>query len=84
MSERGNSTHGPRQDDEMKYEAQPIVQGHGQSHVEEWRQSEPMPDDTDSDEIVAASGVDGEEADASVSSVPTANTDDEEEGSTRR
>jgi len=49
----------------MKHEAQPFVQGHGPAHVEEWRQSEPMPDDTDDDEVVHASGIDGEQADAS-------------------
>ena len=64
MSERGNTTHGPRQDEELKHEAQSFVQGHGPSHVEEWRQTEPMPDDTDDAEVVAASGIDGEERDA--------------------
>jgi hypothetical protein len=63
--ERGNTKHGPAQDEQLKHEAQPIVQGHGgNSHVEEWRQTEPMPDDTDDAEVVAASGIDGEERDA--------------------
>ena len=79
MSERGNTKHGPRQDEEMKHEAQPIVQGHGPSHVEEWRQSEPMPDDTDAAEVVDASGLDGEEADANITSEPT----DEDGGAAR-
>jgi hypothetical protein len=62
--ERGNTKHGPAQDEQLKHEAQPIVQGHGgSSHVEEWRQTEPMPDDTDDAEVVAASGIDGEERD---------------------
>ncbi len=61
MAERGNTKHGPRQDEELAHESQPFVQGHGPSHVEEWRQTEPMPDDTDDAEVVAASGIDGEE-----------------------
>ncbi|MFP3466694.1 hypothetical protein [Leifsonia sp. SIMBA_070] len=65
MAERGNTKHGPIQDEELKHEAQPFVQGHGPSHVEEWRQTEPMPDDTDDAEVVTASGVDGDEAPAS-------------------
>jgi hypothetical protein len=64
MIERGNTTHGPRQDEELKHEAQSFVQGHGPSHVEEWRQTEPMPDDTDDVEAVIASGIDGEEREA--------------------
>lgn len=59
MSERGNTTHGPRLDDELKHETQSIVQGHGPSHVEEFRQTEPLPDDTDDQETQAASGIDG-------------------------
>jgi hypothetical protein len=69
MIERGNTTHGPRQDEELKHEAQPFVQGHGPSHVEEWRQTEPMPDDTDDVETVVASGIDGAERDATGTAV---------------
>jgi len=65
MAERGNTKHGPVQDEELKHEAQSFVQGHGPSHVEEWRQTEPMPDDTDDPEVVTASGIDGVEAPAS-------------------
>jgi len=61
MAERGNTKHGPRQDEELAHESQPFVQGHGPSHVEEWRQTEPMPDDTDDAEVVVASGIDGDE-----------------------
>lgn len=61
MAERGNTKHGPAQDEQLAHEAQPFVQGHGPSHVEEWRQTEPMPDDTDDAEVVAASGIDGAE-----------------------
>ncbi|WIB26912.1 hypothetical protein [Curtobacterium sp. MCSS17_015] len=61
MSERGNTTHNPELDDQLAHEAQSIVQGHGSNaHVEEFRQSEPMPDDTDPAETVQASGYDGD------------------------
>ncbi|WP_416264488.1 hypothetical protein ACNANV_02310 [Curtobacterium flaccumfaciens pv. flaccumfaciens] len=61
MTERGNTTHRPELDEQLAHEAQSIVQGHGSNaHVEEFRQSEPVPDDTDSPETVAASGYDGE------------------------
>ncbi len=57
MTDRGNSTHGPELDDQLAHEAQSIVQGHGSNaHVEEFRQSEPVPDDTDDAETVTASG----------------------------
>ncbi|RWZ53074.1 hypothetical protein ELQ90_03885 [Labedella phragmitis] len=59
MSERGNTTHSARLDEELKHETQSIVQGHGPSHVEEFRQTEPLPDDTDDAEVLEASGVDG-------------------------
>jgi len=64
MSERGNTKHGPRLDDELAHESQSLVQGHGPSHVEEFRQTEPLPDDTDDAETVAASGLDGGLVDA--------------------
>ncbi|PZE86182.1 hypothetical protein [Curtobacterium sp. MCBD17_032] len=61
MSERGNTTHNPELDDQLAHEAQSIVQGHGSNaHVEEFRQSEPVPDDTDDAETVRASGYDGD------------------------
>ncbi|OII09018.1 hypothetical protein [Curtobacterium sp. MCBA15_008] len=60
MTDRGNTTHRPELDEQLAHEAQSIVQGHGSnSHVEEFRQSEPVPDDTDDAETVAASGYDG-------------------------
>ncbi|HEY8588241.1 MAG TPA: hypothetical protein VIL55_01695 [Naasia sp.] len=59
MSSQGSNTHNPQLDEQMKHEAQPIVQGHGPSHVEEWRQTVAYPDDTDSPEAVRASGIDG-------------------------
>ena len=61
MTERGNTTHRPELDEQLAHEAQSIVQGHGSNaHVEEFRQSEPVPDDTDDAETVTASGYDGE------------------------
>jgi hypothetical protein len=60
MMERGNTTHNPELDDQLAHEAQSVVQGHGSNaHVEEFRQSEPVPDDTDAAETVTASGYDG-------------------------
>jgi hypothetical protein len=64
MSERGNTTHSARLDEELKHETQSIVQGHGPSHVEEFRQTEPLPDDTDDAEVLEASGMDGGFVDA--------------------
>ena len=61
MTDRGNTTHRPELDEQLAHEAQSIVQGHGSNaHVEEFRQSEPVPDDTDSPETVSASGYAGE------------------------
>ncbi len=61
MTDRGNTTHSPEVDEQLAHEAQSIVQGHGSNaHVEEFRQSEPVPDDTDGPETVAASGYAGE------------------------
>jgi hypothetical protein len=51
MIERGNTTHGPHVDDQMKHEAQALRQGGRTGHVEEFRETEPAPDDTDSQEI---------------------------------
>ena len=49
--ERGNTKHGPRLDEEMEQETRGMVQGHGGSpHVESFRETEPLPDDTDSAE----------------------------------
>lgn len=51
MAERGNTTHGHELDDQMKHEARKIVQGNQPAHVEEFRETEPFPDDTDPEEI---------------------------------
>ena len=60
MSQQGSNHHNPMLDDEMKHEAQAIIQGHGPGHVEEWRQTVGYPDDTDSAEVQDASGITGE------------------------
>lgn len=47
-SQRGNTTHGPRLDEEMKHEIRGMIQGHvGTAHAEPFRETEPLPDDTD-------------------------------------
>jgi len=65
VSERGSTKHGPRIDGQLKHEDQPIVQGHGPSHVEEWREAEGVPDDTDSAETERAYRMRGRHVDAS-------------------
>jgi hypothetical protein len=54
MIERGSSKHGPHVDDELKHEIEGDLRGGRPGHVEEWRQPEPFPDDTDDDETRAA------------------------------
>jgi len=56
MAERGNSTHGRRMDEEMKHETQNLTRNASPDHVEEWRQPEPVADDTDSVEVQEAMG----------------------------
>lgn len=51
MVERGNTTHGPALDDQMQHETQALGQGGRSGHAEEWRETEPLPDDTDSREV---------------------------------
>ncbi|ARJ06192.1 hypothetical protein GCM10010988_13890 [Cnuibacter physcomitrellae] len=58
--ERGNTTHGARVDDELEKEDRAFVQGHpSPSHVEEFRQTEGFPDDTDPEEVDEAAGMSG-------------------------
>ncbi|MGF9647787.1 hypothetical protein [Arthrobacter sp. Alg241-R88] len=54
MAERGNTKHGPNLDDQMKHEAQGVVHGIQPPHAEEWRETEPFPDDTDPAEVQEA------------------------------
>lgn len=53
--QRGNTKHGPRLDEELEQETRGMVQGHaGAAHVEPFRETEPLPDDTDAPEVEAA------------------------------
>ena len=54
MAERGNTTHGQNLDDQMKHETQGLVHGNQPPHAEEWRETEPFPDDTDPTEVQEA------------------------------
>ncbi|MGO1538110.1 MAG: hypothetical protein ACTHZ9_04600 [Leucobacter sp.] len=50
-AERGNTKHGPKLDEEMAQESRGMVQGHGRPHAEPFRETEPLPDDTDADDV---------------------------------
>jgi hypothetical protein len=54
MAERGNTTHGSNLDDQMKHETQGMVRGNKPAHAEEFRETEPFPDDTDPAEVQEA------------------------------
>ncbi|AKV87925.1 hypothetical protein AKG07_04875 [Microbacterium sp. CGR1] len=49
--QRGNTTHGPELDEQMKQETRGMVQGHGRPHAEPFRETEPLPDDTDDEAV---------------------------------
>jgi hypothetical protein len=51
MAERGNTKHGSNLDDQMQHETQGVVHGNQPAHAEEWRETEPFPDDTDPAEV---------------------------------
>lgn len=46
-TQRGNTKHGPQLDEQMEQETRGMVQGHGSPHAEPFRETEPLPDDTD-------------------------------------
>lgn len=46
-AQRGNTTHGPALDDQMEQESRGLTQGTTPPHVEPFRETEPLPDDTD-------------------------------------
>lgn len=46
MAERGNTTHGPQVDDQMKHETQGLVHSSHPTRAEDWRETETV-DDTD-------------------------------------
>jgi hypothetical protein len=54
MEERGSDKHGPALDDQMKHEDQGLIQGSKPGHAEEFRETEPFPDETDSPEVLDA------------------------------
>jgi hypothetical protein len=54
MVERGSDKHGPALDDQMKHEDQGLIQGRKPGHAEEFRETEPFPDETDSPEVLEA------------------------------
>lgn len=54
MAERGNTKHGPILDEELKHETQGAVHANQPPHAEEWRETEPFPDDTDPAEVQKA------------------------------
>lgn len=53
-AQRGNTTHGPNLDEQLEQESRGMVQGHGAPHAEPFRETEPLPDDTDSPEVQEA------------------------------
>ena len=53
-AQRGNTTHGPNLDEQLEQESRGMVQGHGAPHAEPFRETEPLPDDTDSVEVQRA------------------------------
>ncbi len=56
MAERGNTKHGSELDDQMKHETEGIVRGTKPPHVEEGRETEPFPDETDPQEVNPETG----------------------------
>jgi hypothetical protein len=61
-AERGSTKHSPRIDDELEQETRGMTQGHaGAVHVESFRETEPLPDDTDDVDVDAAFRRDGPE-----------------------
>lgn len=53
-AQRGNTTHGPNLDDQLEQESRGMVQGHGAPHAESFRETEPLPDDTDPEAVQEA------------------------------
>jgi hypothetical protein len=47
MAERGNTTHGPRLDDELKHETDGMIKGNHPTRAEEWREAETFDDGED-------------------------------------
>jgi hypothetical protein len=51
VAERGNSKHGSHLDDQMQHETEGMIRGNKPAHVEEGRETEPFPDETDAAEV---------------------------------
>jgi hypothetical protein len=51
VAERGNTKHGAHLDEQMQHEAEGMVRGTKPAHVEEARETEPFPDETDPAEV---------------------------------
>lgn len=47
MAERGNTTHGPNLDDQLKHETQALVHGNRPARAEDWREAESVDDADD-------------------------------------
>jgi hypothetical protein len=59
--QRGSDKNSPKLDEEMKQEVDAMLKGSPQApHTEEFRQTEGLPDDTDSEEVQAS--VDAEDS----------------------
>lgn len=56
MAERGSSKHGPILDEKMQQETRGLRNAGQSPHVEDWRETEPVPDETDSPEVQEAFG----------------------------
>ncbi|WP_309070512.1 hypothetical protein [Arthrobacter sp.] len=50
MAERGNTTHGPQVDDQMKHETQGLVHSNHPTRAEDWRETESVDDSDDTAE----------------------------------
>ncbi|MBT8161287.1 MULTISPECIES: hypothetical protein [Arthrobacter] len=61
MAERGNTKHSPHLDEKMQQETLGMVRNRQPAHAEEWRETEPFPDDTDPAEVRDAVGRGGRE-----------------------
>ncbi|WP_458115781.1 hypothetical protein [Arthrobacter sp. D2-10] len=47
MAERGNTTHGPHVDDQLKHETQGLVHSNHPTRAEDWREAESVDDSDD-------------------------------------
>jgi hypothetical protein len=45
--ERGSDKHGPREDEQLQHETEGLVRSGHPTHVEQWRETEPTPEDAE-------------------------------------